>query len=182
MKYLMTTLAVMIGAFLAGTVHAQMTQTQMRGTQMSGGMNFGQGNSYDEIIKNDHKVITSLINDLMDNTKKNQRGMLFDSLKKGLHQHMAAEEKYIYPVLEKNPQYKADAQKAKDEHAAAKAELAKIDPNAPDATFMSRLDVLKTMLNAHVQFEEGQLLPEADKIISPEDRAKITNDFKKIDR
>jgi hemerythrin-like domain-containing protein len=91
---------------------------------------------------------------------------------------MSAEEEYIYPVLEKDDKIKGDAVKARDQHAAAQAQLDKVDPNSDDATFKAQVSVLRELIEDHVQYEEDKLLSRAEQIISPEDQKRINEDFK----
>jgi len=139
---------------------------------------FGQGTTYDEIMRNDHKEISSLLDQLAQaKADHQQKKELLMRLRDGIAKHMKAEEDYLYPRLKKTPDAKATAVRAEDEHMAAKAELAKLNPDEEDAVFSSRLEVLKTLIDGHVTFEESQLL---DKAKSLSDQDKISEQFKKV--
>lgn len=140
---------------------------------------FGQGSTYAEIMKNDHKQVSSLIKQLGSTSDARQRKDTLAKLKDGLAKHMKAEENYLYPRLEKFPDAKPMAIRAEDEHMAAKAELAKLDPSKDEDVFTSRLEVLKNLINTHVDFEESQLIDKANQDLSGE-QDKITQQFKLV--
>ena len=51
-----------------------------------------------EILKNDHKLVKNLFQDIMKEKEKNEE--IFAQLKSELEVHMEAEEKHLYPRLE----------------------------------------------------------------------------------
>lgn len=138
---------------------------------------FGQGATYADIIKNDHQAIEQLLGRLRESQDPQETEDMFKQLQDGLGKHMEAEEKYLYPELEKNPTTKMLAVKARDEHSAAKIELKKVDPKAERDVYLGRLDVLSSLIKSHVSFEENQLLPMAQNVV---DSQTVTENFRKV--
>ena len=138
---------------------------------------FGQGDKYSDIIRNDHKQIDQLLNKLNQSQDPKEMEDALNQLKDGLAKHMEAEEKYLYPELEKNTDTRSMASKVRDEHSAVKAQLNNIDPKADRETYLGRLQVLSELIKSHVSFEEDQLLPKAEKSV---DEMSVTEKFKTV--
>ncbi|MDD4939180.1 MAG: hemerythrin domain-containing protein [Candidatus Omnitrophica bacterium] len=167
MKRLLTALLLLAGAvFLVMPLQAQEGQ-------------FGQGATYSEIMRNDHRQIERLIGQLRQSEDHGEMDRLLTQLKDGLAKHMKAEETYLYPALEKNDDTKGMAVKARDEHSAAKSQLQRINHMAGREEYLSRLDLLETLIKSHVNFEEGELLSAAQGVV---EEGSMTEQFRKVYR
>lgn len=138
-------------------------------------MRFGQGATYADIIKNDHRQFEQLLAQMRQSTDQQEKEDLLKQLKDGLGKHMDAEEKYLYPELEKDPASKMLAVKARDEHSAAKIQLKKVNTRAENDEYLARVSVLNDLIKNHATFEENQLLPAAQNIV---DEASLTEQFR----
>jgi len=94
--------------------------------------------------------------------------------------HMDGEEKYWYPVLERNQNSRMDAQMAMEEHKAAREVFKDLDDtDMDDSRWMARLMVLQELLTSHIKEEEEKLFPETRQGIGDRQTMEIMNDFKK---
>jgi hemerythrin superfamily protein len=140
----------------------------------------GQGDTFYDIIKNDHKLITEDFKKVSDATDNEQKKAAFNSLKRDLFAHMRAEETHWYPVLQNDQQTNGLAIQAKDEHLSARTELEKISANWK--TEAPRLDLAEKLVNDHVKFEESTMFDASKKAIGADEEKKITQQFKETDK
>lgn len=113
---------------------------------------------FQQILKKDHQNVNELIRKaLAGGLDKTQLSDLDKNLRKSLKGHMEAEEKYLYPELEKNPSTRNLAIEAEAEHQAAKSVLKKIDLKKETPDDLTRLETLQTLLKQHMTMEEGLL-------------------------
>jgi hemerythrin superfamily protein len=140
----------------------------------------GQGETFYDIIKNDHKVITDDFKKVFNAIDNDAKKQAFDNLTRDLFTHMDAEENYWYPVLQGTDQGQGLALQAKDEHLAARTEIKKIavDWN----TEPPRLELAEKMINEHVSFEESKMFDTSRQVIGSAEEKKITQEFKAADK
>jgi hemerythrin superfamily protein len=182
--------AVMVSIAFALPVQAQDTEgmeqreeqkEQQRGREGGQGYqgaqgikDFGQGESYEEIIQNDHELVSWYVDQLANEMTPEERAVLFNNFKRGLKKHMKAEEEYFYPRLQEESRVKA-----KDQHMAIERQLEKVKPTKEEGdTFQARLSVLKELIDTHVQYEEGELLDQSKN--GEGDQQRITEKFRSI--
>jgi hemerythrin-like domain-containing protein len=111
---------------------------------------------------------------------KSQRKDAWKEFKHNLTGHMDGEEKYWYPVLERNQNSRMDAQIAHEEHRAARKVFDDLDDtDMEDTRWMACLMVLQNLLNQHIQYEESRLFPESREEISDRQTDDIMHDFQK---
>jgi iron-sulfur cluster repair protein YtfE (RIC family) len=111
---------------------------------------------------------------------KDERKDVWHDLKRNLTGHMEGEEKYWYPVLERNQQSRIDAETAMEEHRAAHRVFDDLDDTDMDDTrWNARLMVLQNLLTQHIRNEETKLFPMSRELISDRQTDDIMHDFQK---
>lgn len=135
-------------------------------------------------IKREHRKTDQDIAEL----EKRVRGQRNDSLepvfvpmKKELLGHMAAEEKLLYPPLEKEMREKiADARK---EHGEIRKHLDHLTAGGdmPEAEWMRHLQLLKQEITHHVQEEEREVLPAAERMFDRQKLFDLGTEFERVE-
>ena len=133
-----------------------------------------------KLLKDDHKKVKSLFNELEDTTERalKTREHLFVNLKMELTLHAEAEEKFFYPRVE-GPEATHDlALEAYEEHKVVKTLLAELDADAKNTEeWAAKLKVLKENVEHHVEEEETELFPKARKILTDAEAEEIAEDI-----
>lgn len=124
-----------------------------------------------ELLKHDHEVVKKLLTELSDTTERavKKRTELLRRIELELTQHTAIEEEIFYPAL-KQAGEKQDAQmyyEAKEEHRTVDSlVLPDLKKTRPDTIeFAGRIKVLKELLEHHIQEEEEEMFPRAEKLL-----------------
>lgn len=116
-----------------------------------------------EILKEDHQKVKSLFSEI----EKGGSSEIFSKIEEELKVHMDAEEKFLYPSLEKHDkEMREKTLEAFEEHHVAKQsikEIAKVSQS--DERWKAKVSVLKEMIDHHVEEEEKQLFPMAKKAL-----------------
>ena len=118
-----------------------------------------------ELLKQDHQEAS----ELMDNCEKgdNQFKMaVFNQLKQALTLHTKMEETLLYPALQNNEQTGDIISEAYEEHQTVDeilAEMSGLDPS--NSEFSMRLAELRENIEHHVEEEENEMFPKAEKIL-----------------
>lgn len=138
----------------------------------SGGMN----RDWDEVLQLEHRAVEELFDRILqtDDSDTGKRTALLAKIKHALMKHAIEEENAIYPALQR-----IDAQDAEDElfsdHAEIKKALYDLDRmDKSDAVFLTRIMELRTMIERHVQEEEGDLFPRLKRAMTAEE-TKLAN-------
>lgn len=126
------------------------------------------------MIINDHREVQKLFKEfegLGDRALKTKQDIT-DEIVGALTMHAEMEEMLLYPVLEKKleKEGKRMVEEAYAEHAIVKnlmAQIKNLDPE--DIKFDADVKVLMEMVNHHIEEEERELLPEAEKELSEEE-------------
>lgn len=126
------------------------------------------------IIINDHREVQKLFKEfeeLGDRALKTKQDIA-DEIVGALTIHAAMEEKLLYPLLEAKfeKEGKKMVEEAYAEHGVAKNLIAVIkglDPEDPQ--FDAQVKVLMEMVNHHIEEEEKELLPKAEREMSEEE-------------
>lgn len=133
----------------------------------SGGMN----RDWDEVLQIEHRAVEELFDRILqtDDSDTGKRTALLAKIKHALMKHAIEEENAIYPALQR-----IDAQDAEDElfsdHAEIKKALYDLDRmDKSDAVFLTRIMELRTMIERHVQEEEGNLFPRLKRAMTAEE-------------
>jgi len=117
-------------------------------------------------LKTDHRNVKTLLNQLNDTPEKaiQKRVELLAKIKTELFAHNEAEEKVFYSQLNKKREERLMVHEGKDEHRIGGQvieELEATDKGTEEWT--ARAKVLKDLVEHHVEEEEGEIHPEAQK-------------------
>jgi iron-sulfur cluster repair protein YtfE (RIC family) len=120
------------------------------------------------LLKQDHEHVKKLFTQLSDTTegarKTRQRG--FEKLKHELEVHAQIEEEIFYPALKNDPATKDLVKEAIHEHQEARQMLEKMSGVPEDSEeWTELLEELKASVEHHVQEEEEDLFPKAQKAL-----------------
>ena len=123
-----------------------------------------------ELLKKDHKTVKSLFESFekaKEQDSETSKAELFASIKEELDAHAQVEEEIFYPAFDRAAEKQDDKElvlEAGEEHKQVKtllAELEGLDPD--DETFDAKMKVLKDNIEHHVEEEEGEMFPHAQK-------------------
>lgn len=126
------------------------------------------------LLKQDHKEAKGLFKELLkaDVVDREKTELLCHKLQL----HMEMEEKCFYPIMDKVSSTADLAEEAELEHAEAKKHLrALLKGNAlDDVEYKVKLEMLRLGIEHHVQEEETEFFPQAEKALSKEQVQEIT--------
>lgn len=126
-----------------------------------------------EVIKNDHEEVKKMFEEYnglgTENTER--KSELADEILKALTIHTRMEEKFLYPKLKEaiSPEHPMPVDEAQAEHHAAKMIMLelKVMPVTSE-TYDAKMTVLQENIEHHIEEEESELLPEAEKVLGGE--------------
>lgn len=132
-------------------------------------------NIYDE-LKHEHAEMHSMMESL--SKKFDQKA--FDELAENLERHMEAEEDVLYSRLQDEEDVRPQVLEGIEEHRAATSILRRLQNiEGGSEVWDARLKVLSETVDHHVQEEETQLFPQAQKFISAEEAITLREQFEK---
>lgn len=119
-----------------------------------------------DLLKKQHKNVKALFKKAEDTEGGRQRRQLMDQIASELKIHTKIEEEIFYPAVREIGTSKAEEMidEAFEEHHVVDlvlAELPSIDPE--DERFHAKMTVLSELVEHHVEEEEGELFPMAEK-------------------
>ncbi len=120
--------------------------------------------------------LDSLLN--IENVDISKRKDGFNRVALRLDAHETAEERTLYAAMEQDRQTKLLAMQSEEEHRIARnlvKELEETDIN--DDIWLPRMVILRNFVSLHMQIEENNVLPVADRTLAPEDLDQLGNDF-----
>lgn len=124
-----------------------------------------------ELLKKQHREVKTLFKQIEGTTAPAQRKKLMTTIIEKLKLHTSIEEDIYYPAVKEIETQKAHdmVMEAYEEHHVVDlvmAELPQVDPAAD--TFEAKMTVLKELIEHHVEEEEGEMFPMADKKLGAE--------------
>lgn len=161
-------LGMTLGAVGAGIIIGLATSLGRKvAVQASTGLN----RDWDEVLQLEHRAVEALFQKILetDDRDTGKRTALLAKIKHALMKHAIEEENAIYPALQR-----IDAQNSEDElfsdHADIKKALYDLDRmDKADTVFLTRIRDLQSLIDSHVQMEEGDLFPRLKKSMSAEE-------------
>ncbi len=135
-----------------------------------------------DIIKQDHQKVNEQLMELEKRVKGRPTSQhpVFPTMKKMLLAHSAAEEKLVYPLLKQEmPQKIQDAIKEHKEIAQHLEDLTA--GSVPEDEWARHLQQLKQAIQHHVQEEESQVLPAAQRIVGDQKLRDLGPQFKQME-
>lgn len=132
------------------------------------------------MLHEQHMKVQQQMMQMQQTTDKSKRKDIWHDFKRDLKGHMDGEEKYWYPVLERNQNSRMDAEMAEEQHRAGRKVFNDLDDtDMDDSRWTAQLMVLQNLLNQHIQFEESTLFSESRNEISDNQTDDIMHDFQK---
>lgn len=131
------------------------------------------------LLKQDHKKVSDLFQEIESSSNKKKRKDLFRELKNELLVHSEIEEKYFYPVLEQKEEDVEMEEHAIDEHAHVKERLEKIESIESDHDeWMNELKKLREDVEHHVEEEESEIFSEIRDILNEKQLEDLAKNMK----
>jgi hemerythrin superfamily protein len=128
-----------------------------------------------DMLKGDHKEVTGLLTQTIENKDSSQ----FPQIRKMLEVHMESEEKYFYPkIMEED---KETALESYEEHHVGKLVLNELNKTGKDdEAWIPKVEVLKDVLDHHIEEEESKIFTEAQQILSNEQEEEIAQQIEEL--
>ncbi|MDB5103008.1 MAG: hemerythrin [Fibrobacteres bacterium] len=133
-----------------------------------------------EMLHRDHEKVKSLFDQLeaTGEDQESRRETLFAHLFRELDVHSQAEEKFFYSQLRSEDETRELTLESIDEHKMVKrllGELEAMDKGTPEWTAKCR--TLRENVEEHVEMEEQELFPMAQRVLEDEEAAGIAEDI-----
>lgn len=132
-----------------------------------------------ELLIQDHEKLKKLLTEITDTTDRavKKRTELLAQIEAELHAHTQIEEDIFYPAYKKagGKDEAKSYHEAKEEHRAVES-LVLPDLKTTDVgtvEFSGRVKVLKEMLEHHIEEEESEMFPDAEKLLSKDQLAEL---------
>ena len=124
-----------------------------------------------DLLKKQHRQVEKLFKQCESAKQPRQRRQLMDQIVEMLKMHTKIEEEVFYPAVRELGTSKAEEMidEAFEEHHVVDlvlAELPKVDPE--DDRFEAKITVLSELVEHHVEEEEGEMFPMAEKKLGTE--------------
>lgn len=127
-------------------------------------------------LKKQHREVEKLFSTALKGTNGKTKRQAMEEIVKALEHHTEIEEKIFYPAVRALGTKKAGAMigEAYEEHHVVKlllSEIPGLDPNADN--FDAKMTVLKELVEHHVEEEEEEMFPMAEKRLGEERSAEL---------
>jgi hemerythrin-like domain-containing protein len=124
-----------------------------------------------ELLKRQHKEVKGLFKDVQKTESARERRQLMEQITQMLKAHTEIEEKIFYPAVREIGSGKAEeiVDESFEEHHVVDLvleELPDVDPE--DERFEAKMTVLSELVNHHVEEEEGEMFPMAERKLGAE--------------
>lgn len=116
-----------------------------------------------ELLKEDHRKVEQLFTSFEESEGRSRKGIVDEALQE-LEIHSTIEEKLVYPAIRKATGDKDMVAEANEEHHVVKfliKELRKMKVSAEE--YKAKFTVLSELVKHHVEEEEGEIFPQAEK-------------------
>jgi hemerythrin-like domain-containing protein len=128
-------------------------------------------------LKREHGHVSTLLEKIADTSEGavKTRERLFDEINTELTIHAQIEEKHLYPRLKKEQGLRDLEKHAEQEHGEVKKMLAEISKLPVDGDeFIPKIEALTSSVQHHVEEEEQEMLPKAEKLLGKEECDRLT--------
>ena len=124
-----------------------------------------------DLLKKQHRQVKALFKKVENTENANGRRQLMEEIAEELKMHTRIEEEIFYPAVREIGSSKAEEMidESFEEHHVVDlvlAELPKVDPE--DERFAAKMTVLSELVQHHVEEEEGEMFPMAEKKLGKE--------------
>lgn len=121
-----------------------------------------------EHLEQEHREVERMIAQLKESAEGEGRTKILEELRSSLSTHMAVEERFIYPLVEKVAD-EEEREGGENEHDLIRDSLRTLFEMKDEPGFNAALDMFEAGLSHHVEDEESEMFPElrekvADKI------------------
>jgi hypothetical protein len=120
-----------------------------------------------KLLKHDHDEVKTMLSDLEGTTERAEKTRVagLAELKSELEVHEAIEEEIFYPALKEHPKTKDLALEGYEEHHVVDMVMGELEGvDVSDETWMAKFTVMKENLEHHIEEEEGEMFPQAEKV------------------
>jgi hemerythrin superfamily protein len=125
-----------------------------------------------EFLKRQHREVMQLFKEALKADQPRQRKELLGEIETRLALHMGIEEEIFYPAVREEAQAKKAQEQiseAYEEHHVVKLVLQDLrEADLSAETYTAKLTVLKELVEHHVEEEEGEMFPTAEKKLDGE--------------
>jgi hemerythrin-like domain-containing protein len=111
-----------------------------------------------EHLTQEHRKAEQLMKMLLDSDEGPGRGQTLDELVKALTKHMAVEEQFLYPIVQRTLGEEPE-QEAENEHQLAREGLDKLSELVSEPGFGAAVEMLQGGIGHHVKEEEQEIFP-----------------------
>jgi len=135
-----------------------------------------------DIIKQDHQKTNEQLMELEKRVqgRPTSQHPVFPTMKKELLGHMMAEEKLVYPLLDQ--EMKQQMQDARKEHDEIRKHLEHLTAGSmPEDEWARHLQMMKQVIQHHVQEEESKVLPAAQRMLDANRLRDLGTQFKQTE-
>ena len=120
------------------------------------------GSSVIQMLKDDHNTVKRLFENYQE-ADSSQRPEIAQTIMHELEIHAALEERLIYPAIREHIDADELMNEAIEEHHVMHVLLTELKKlRAQDERFKAKFKVLGELVNAHIEEEEGKILPQAE--------------------
>jgi hemerythrin superfamily protein len=130
------------------------------------------------LLKRQHREVERLFSAALKAKDAKTRRATMDEITKALEHHTEIEETIFYPAVREIGTQKAEDMvgEAFEEHHVVKLVLAELPKLEPDAeNFEAKMTVLKELVGHHVEEEENEMFPMAEKRLGDERNVELGN-------
>jgi hemerythrin superfamily protein len=136
-----------------------------------------------DLLKKQHRQVEKLFKQCEKTEDPRQRRQLMDDIANALKLHTSLEEKVFYPAVREMGTSKAEEMidEAFEEHHVVDlvvAELPQVDPE--DERFEAKMTVLSELVKHHVEEEEGEMFPMAEKKLGAERMKELAQEMERM--
>jgi hypothetical protein len=120
-----------------------------------------------KLLKQDHDGVKKMLSDLESTTERAEKTRTegLATLKSELQVHESIEEEIFYPALKEHPKTKDLALEGYEEHHVVDMVMGELEGvDVSDETWMAKFTVMKENLEHHIEEEEGEMFPQAEKV------------------
>jgi len=111
-----------------------------------------------EHLTEEHRKAEAMVEQLAQSSEGPERRRTLSELKEALSTHMAVEERFVYPIVEKAVG-REEEQGAENEHELTRAGLQQMEDLVDEPGFGAAVESLKAGLAHHVDEEENDIFP-----------------------
>lgn len=159
---------------------APATQNLLKSeSQAKGSSTMASGTIYDT-LKKDHRAVSELLEKLL-NTGDNEVGRrkeLFNEIFQELKGHSEAEAEVMYSRLEDHKESRMKTLEGEEEHHLVEMTLAELaEEDKGNDRWLAKVQVLKELVEHHVEEEESELFEKAQKVFSKEEAEDLAQRF-----